>query len=398
MTKHRTHELGAVSLFIVVFTALLITVVTVSFIRLTIRDEQQATTVDLSQSAYDSAQAGVEDAKRAIIRYQTVCATGDSAACLAARTKINLDECNTGLSDIVTPVDGEVKIQQSSGDTVLDQAYSCVKVKLDTDDYLGVLSTNASKVIPLVSTKPFNTVLLEWYSSENLQTTNSFDVDLQPGALLAQPLLAQNLWKPNRPSVMRAQLMQYSSSGFTLGSFDSVNATGQSNANTLFLYPTGTTGTTSSVVDEASFVGRDNRATPTGTRATTTNPFPVTCSGNLTGGGYACRVELTLPDPVGAGSRLAYLKLSALYNKSNYRLTLSNNGVDPASFNGVQPQVDSTGRANDLFRRVQSRVELTDLVDSSFPYPDSAVDVTGNLCKDFLITDTASDYNNTCAP
>lgn len=396
--KNRTHELGAVSLFIVVFTALLITVVTVSFIRLTVRDQQQATTVDLSQSAYDSAQAGVEDAKRAIIRYQTVCATSDSATCLAAQTKINSTECNVGLSDIVTPVDGEVKIQQSTGDNALDQAYSCVKVNLDTEDYLGILPTNGSKVVPLVSTKPFNTVLLEWYSSENLQTTNSFDVDLQSGASLSQPLLAQSAWKPNRPSLMRAQLMQFSTTGFTLGNFDSVNASGQSNANTLFLYPTGTTGTESSTIDEASFVGRDARGVPTGTRTTTSNPLPVSCSGNLTKGGYACRVRLTLPDPIGAGSRVTYLKLSALYNKTNFRLTLSNNGVDAAIFSGVQPQVDSTGRANDLFRRVQSRVELTDLVDSSFPYPDNAVDITGNLCKDFLITDTASDYNNTCSP
>ena len=65
----KSYRRGAVSIFIVVFTALLISIITVGFIRIMMRDQQRATDSDLSNSAMDSARAGVEDAKRALQRY-----------------------------------------------------------------------------------------------------------------------------------------------------------------------------------------------------------------------------------------------------------------------------------------------------------------------------------------
>lgn len=384
MANHKKQH-GAVSLFIVVFTALLITVITVSFIHIMVLDQQQASTADLSQSAYDSAQAGVEDAKRALLRYQSICDSG--GACAAAATKINSSVCNAGLDGIVDTSGSEVQVKEDSGGNALNQAYTCVRIQLATADYLGVLQADDSKVIPLVGTSPFDTVQLQWFSSQDLQTGNNSTIDLLPGSALTQPLLVQSAWQPNRPSIMRSQLMQFGTS-FNLSDFNDTNAQGQSNANTLFLYPTGTTGMANSTVDTAAFEARDARKTATG------KPLPITCSGNLTGGGYACSVNLILPTPIGGGNRTAFLRLSALYNKTDYRVTLSN-GSTPVTFAGVQPQIDSTGRANDLFRRVESRVEM---VDTNFPYPDAAVDTTGNFCKDFLITDNTTDYKNNCTP
>lgn len=62
-------------------------------------------------------------------------------------------------------------------------------------------------------------------------------------------------------------------------------------------------------------------------------------------------------------------------------------------FNGVQPSVDSTGRASNLYRRVEVRLRLGD----DFPYPNYAADIENNLCKDFTVT-VESASGGTCNP
>lgn len=375
MTINIHKHSGAVSIFIVVFAALLITIVTVSFVRIMLQDQKQATTTDLSQSAYDSSQAGVEDAKRALLRYQSICNSGGD--CVAAANAIDSTKtpaCNASIGTLGTDVSGnEVKVQTGNSNA-LDQAYTCVKITLNTDDYLGTLSANESNIIPLSGVSDFNTVQIQWFSSKNL-SGHSANLATSTTNL---PLLSQTSWSLYRPSIMRAQIMQFGSNGFTLNDFDSNASGNRSNANTLFLYPS------NSPLDSFSFVS-DTRRISKG------SPLAVHCSTTLGANNYACAAKLKLPDPIdGVGvHRTLLLRLSALYNGSDYRITLLNN-TTAVQFNAVQPQIDSTGRANDLFRRVQTRVELTD---TTFPYPEAAIDITGNLCKDFSVTDNPNDYN-----
>jgi hypothetical protein len=282
----------------------------------------------------------------------------------------------------------EVPVQQtqSANDSQLNQAYTCVKIKLETDNYVGTIEANTSKIIPLQTTGNFTQVLLQWFTTDDFGTTGT-NVDLQPTPPQIDPggtnqsiwpLLAQSSWPATRPPVMRTQMFQYGSS-FTLSSFDS-NTSGVSNANTLFLYPTGKTGVANATQDSWNFTDRDIRLTPTGT------PLGTTCSGKLSGGGYACSAILNMPAPIGNApgdlKRTAYLRLTALYKATHF-------SVSPigTQFNAVQPSIDSTGRANDQYRRVESRV---DLIDTNFPFPEAALDVSGNLCKNFLVTDSSN--------
>jgi len=394
--KKNVNQIGSVSLFVVIFVTLLITVVTVSFIRIMIQDQQQASATDLSQSAYDSAQAGVEDAKRAILLYKNCATNGED--CDTLKNKFNLTGCNqslTGLKDIDSLLNDpsnvnnkEIKIQ-TSGSNALNQAYTCVKINMQTDDYLGIADQDKSEFIPLTGVRDFNTVKIEWFGVKDLHgSTNKVDLDSSTLLLNQDGAGGWNSSsQPNRPPIMRTQLVQFGSDGFYLSDFDGDIAVG-SNSNTLFLYPS------SSGLDNTSFI--------LNTRKSASNNFPVQikCKDNMADSQYACTAILTLPNTIGTGNRNAFLNLKALYKNANYKISLYKDGT-LVKFNSVQPEVDSTGRANDVFRRVKSRVQLVDT--SSTLYPNAEINVSGDFCKNFMITDNPADYplintGNSCTP
>lgn len=388
-------QYGAVSLFVVIFAMLLLSVVTVSFLRIMMTDQRQASDVDLSQSAYDSALAGVEDGKRAILRYQEACAN-DPGQCDTYATQLSTDECNTAvrIGGVVPGGTGEVLVQQSQSgtDRSLNQAYTCVTMDLNTDDYTGTIPEGGSKFIPLKGVSSFGQVQISWFSQEDLTTpTASVSVPAKnAGTPLSLPTKAA--WPANRPSILRAQLLQYGDQ-FTLNDFDYITSSSQANAMTLFLYPT----SNGSVSD--GFLGRDVRRGETSPNPAADDqsgsPLPIRCTtSTLTSGGYACNATLSLPQPINNGARTAYLRLTSFYKGTNFKVQLRTGVWNTlVQFKGVQPLIDSTGRANDLFRRVQSRVELTD---TTFPYPEAAVDVTTEFCKDFTVINAAPLIEGTC--
>lgn len=395
-TNKRIKQQGAVSLFIVIFAALLMTIVTVGFVQLMIKDQQQATTSDLSQSAYDSSLAGVEDAKRLLILDQA-CRDGTAgsgvncAKVTAALTPVagtNETKCDTlPSSGIVGSTNGETIIQKATtGDATskqLDQAYTCVKIATNTDDYKAQLALNQSSVIPLRGVSDFDSVKISWFSKVDLPDPNSTTLTYGDVGKVTLPPIG-DAWQFNRPSLIRAQLMQ-TGTNFTQGDFND-GRNGGSDNNTLFLYPAFIGG-----LNNLSFAALDGRRNPANT------PHLAACEADLNSEEYACSVTLTLPPPNdgNVATRNAYLHLNALYNSAHYKIQLTKANL-PVQFAGVQPIVDSTGRANDAFRRVQARVELK----SEFTYPEAAIDVEGDLCKNFTITDSDAGYDNspTCTP
>lgn len=382
------NERGGVSIFIVIFTALMITVVAASFTQIMLRAERQSSTSDLSQSAYDSALAGVEDAKRALIALRKCTLNGNCPASLenAFTAPIESQSCEVlDSAGVVDFVDGEVQV----GKEDLNQAYTCVKVELNTDSYVDETFKDMPVVIPLRSTESFDRIRISWFNHDDFEEVGGaeggtpefpqYEADGPP------PLLPpEDEWtagSPNTsPALMRAQLIQFPKGNINLGDF---NDKGTKNARTLFLYPS------SAGASNLSFAA-DARSRE-GDAASNNEPHNVQCGNFTYDGGFACQVTITLPD---MPNREAYLQLQTMYQSvTSYKVELCSGSCSSVvKFNNVQPRVDSTGRASDLFRRVRAHVSLRNK-GVPLQYPDAALSVEDGVCKNFFVTDDKDEYN-----
>ena len=386
---------GAVSLFVVIFAALLLTVVTVGFVQIMLKDQQQANVNDLSQSAKDAAFAGVEDAKRLLLlnqscRDNTAASSVNCAAIASALTPPpgqNETACNTlSQAGIVGETNNETIIQQSATDNAakLDQAYTCVKIGVNTENYEDKLEGGKSEMIPITGVSDFDSVEISWFSRKDVAAVDNNPTVGFPttGPDVSLPPVGEK-WKFNYPPLLRTQLIQ-TGEGFKLSELDDSQDGNKSDANTLFLYPSATG------VENTDFA-LDARRVPT------SSPQQIRCNSTFNDANFACKATIALPNPIdgNTANRNAYLRLTALYNDAQFSIKLKKGGAD-VLFNGVQPEVDATGRANDVFRRVKARVKLS----GEFSYPEAAIDMTGNLCKNFSVTDREEDFRNLgdCTP
>ncbi len=374
---------GASALFIVIFASLLLSLISVSFIGIMIKEQGRSADDEQSQGAYDAAMAGVEDGKRVLLeclRGSGIMKANSCAAINAANPK-----CSTVIDAGIAgaPGDTEVAVQSASsgGGDELNLAYTCVIVNPNVPDYINVLSSStsgagdASLIVPLtpVGSTDVSEIEVSWFTSEDAATPQ-----LPAGGTTELPQLSTATWPAEQPPVLRAQLIQYESGKMSAADFDA-----DGYAHTLYLYPNS--------------IGTNNFNFGTSDpRGGSQSPLPVQCAATYGVDGYLCKATIRLPNVPGATiQRVAYLRLTSIYNNTHVRVVMNGPGGTTYNFNNVQTSIESTGRANDLFRRVETRVEFA----SDFPYPRATVDVTGNFCKTFTIGSKPSDYDDGgCTP
>jgi hypothetical protein len=372
---------GAVSLFAVIFGAMLLTIVTIGFMRLMLMDQRQASDNDLSQSAYDAALAGVEDAKRVVRAAQT----GNMQAAGVLSGPIN---CNMiAASGVVGgSTSGETIIQTGSGaGKKFDQAYTCVKIAMQSQDFIYKAIEDKSQLISLRAVSSFNKIIIEWYRRDdesNLNAENAVNTEISTTGELP----TKDKWNSNTPPLVRAQVISPGST-FNLATLDTTGVTSFLRPNVL----------RSDVVSQSGTVvsGKSSdrpRATDGNEHNNGTNI--ISCSKTFRfSGEYSCKAVIDV-DEVPAGSESVFLRLVSIYKGGSIKVSLQKSDGTTVNFDGVQPIVDSTGRASNLFRRVEARLQIGD----DFAYPDNAVELKNSLCKDFSISGSGAAAVGRCKP
>lgn len=405
----KTKKRGGASMFVVLFTIIILSVIVLSFTRLIVSEAAKTTNTDLSQSAYDSALAGVEDAKIALLRYhdcldQGATATSGSTYCRAIIKKmqdgINNNDCSTVqkvLGREQASENNSVVVQetqrsnQEGNNTNMLQAYTCVTIKEDLDDYRTTLSSAGRlRIIPIRSDHidQLDTVQVKWFSSTNASQLASHGGSVRycgnnrsGNTLLLYPN-GQCNGSYQGPPTLTVRLIQTDAT-FDLSELSVSKASNQTDTGELIFVPTNSGGTTS--------VGAD--AWGESANKGTNLPIQAQCSA----GTWYCSMTMSLPKTFrGSTARNdanTYLLLSIPYGTPETDISVTTYGPADSGgsrqqyeFSGVQARIDSTGRANDLYRRVETRVEL---VDTYFAYPEYEITMTGansNIYKSFYAT------------
>ena len=385
---------GAAAFYVVIFTTLLLSVITMSFIRIMISEATKSTNDDLSKSAYDSALAGVEDAKIALVKYHQCLDQGYTAnqttKCGRIITYMNEHNCdvaakilgrNNGEGGEVAVKEGSISSSNPESEQ-MEQAYTCVKIDEELSNYKStVRSTNRVRLVP-IRAKDFNKITgikFQWFSNRHTNDSiNTTKNDFSPlsAHTTSIPPIAVDLYQTDQ--------------NFTLGELSVNNGNTGTDRVSLLLNPQYSTSEDTLRLSDTTVLNYSDKAD--------NSPVPANCGYDNGGEEFRCQTIIQFPRPFNGGTpneTTMLLRVELPYGdvESDFAVTLCTGSSlstlcdTTTEFLGVQAQIDSTGRANDLFRRVEARVEL---IDTNFPYPEFAAQLSGddgdNISKDFWVT------------
>ena len=371
---------GAASFYVVAFSTLILLIVVASFASLIIAQITRSSNDDLSQSAYDSALAGVEDARRAYYKYLD-CKSKDKSglndeSCPSIEAIVEgKEDCDMVKNLLYADQSGEiVEIKESNiAGNNMAQAYTCVEMKSKLSDYRSSLSP-ASQLKTIrpkfdgANASDIKGVRISWGSKTDGQVwadngiTNDGRIEYKDSA---------------NPPVIFFGLVQTGDS-FDLASFERTIGD-RTNRGMLYLVPKTnwqSVGGGQYKKIENGLIGA-SELLKSNDKVKENLPYLIRCDGETSD--FICSVEIDLPSPIGdqrnndsfmvvVGMPYGNIKTdfaleflckddSSCMVPEVYKVSDEPETTEKVYLDGVQVEIDSTGRANDLYRRVKVRLE-----------------------------------------
>lgn len=323
---HKLNQRGIVSIVVTLIVLLVITLITIGFATITRREQRQSLDKQLSSQAFYAAESGVNDATRALRANLFPAAPNPGSL-----PKTNCDPTNYTPPLNTFTIDSGNKVE-----------ISCLLINEQPSQLeFSPVTSLKSIYTPLKSAGgPMDKITIEW-SPVGGGTNFNTSYPTFPVA-----------W-PASVGVLRIALTDMS------GAIDHDSLINKTSV--LYLYPQN--GSPAPV--------QTNLSLPPANAQSQGQIDAVKCSTGNAAPDKFCIANINVP-----ARAYYYLRLTSIY-QSSHVIVKAQSGVTPLDFIGGQAVIDSTGKAQDVLRRVQVRIPLS----TQYDFPEFAIESASPICK-----------------
>ncbi len=331
--SHRssTNQTGMVSIMVTMIMMLVISLIVLGFAQISRRESRQSLDRQLSSQAFFAAESGVNDARKEIM---------DRVA--AGQPVVDKTECETRSTD--TNYGFEPKIADGV-------SYSCLLINTKLTNIRHELTAGEHSVVVPIEPDggPITDMHIKWEAKPAATSVATCAAAVPASGNFSKS--SGNAWTCPY-GVLRMDMVRTDASELN-------RATATANQKTVFLYPIRNGGGAPSSQNHNNIDG-----TVTPMKCTTTS----------------CDIDIRgMP---GGGARNYALRLSAMYASGSVEIS-AKQGANSLKLASAQAQIDVTGKAQDVLRRIQVRLALT----PSNSSPDFPLESASSICKRFSIAD-----------
>lgn len=329
-TEVSANQDGFASIVIALVIVIVLSLITVGFAQLARQEQQDALTKQLASQAYYAAESGVNDVVNKIPALQTLRDADPS--------KIDPNKC----------LDLPAILPNSSINAQTDVSYSCVLLDLDPSsiEYSNISDRSSREVTfsTVGGTGTLGSLKVSWGSANSGKTPRTGpNYDFAP----------QASW--NSPGVLQLSISKLGSSGTY------TRAALSANTFYVYLYPSSDTSKPNTV-----------------TFQTDPNAQAPIVSGHCSGtSGYTCNAQISGIN--GVANETYLIRVLNYYDTTNLSINSAKDTAGtPIEFKNGQAEVDVTGKAKNVLKRIHVRVPIK----PSSPTPDFAIE-SQSTCKRF---------------
>jgi Tfp pilus assembly protein PilX len=338
MKKLHRSETGIASLIITIVMMVIISLIVVGFAQISRREQKGSLDRQLSTQAFYAAESGVNDVK-ALIASLPPSSIVPKTTCADTATAPAPEKAAYGGTKLTYTLSGDNSV-----------GYTCILVSPYVSQLVKQQAADSDWVVPIVPSD----------STGAASSANDLTVSWTPqtGSGPAAGCAVSN------PTVAARSNCNYSLLRFELVPITDVSRDGlRGNDMVSYFYPVAGCGGAS--CGTVSYAPTGNNS---GVKQTKAQCNPGSCTMTITG----------LPASPGG----YYARIHAMYVGTTVTIT-GTNASGAVKFAGAQVQIDSTGKAQDVLRRIRVSYALTGSKDGS--YAQDAIESRDSICKRFAV-------------